>query len=238
MCDDHFHLDEIIPMYDDTLSHRVDGAVYVDGSTCIQYLIQDGRLYEVDRFDIRLISQFKNGGQSSNRLERIVDENRNVFVQKVVESCLHNFYDKDTNCSKISNLVLYGPSRFKEDVATYNKPCLSQYFKYIELITVSDSSHTDKIFEYLEEIIDPIEEHIWMNITEMIELADPKLEFGEDIQVQLANCMLEKVIIDEELYNDEFVSQLNYEPEIIVIRSSKYRTCIQNYGGIIGIKWY
>lgn len=236
-CDSNFHLDDIIPMYDDTLEQRVDGAVYVDGSECVQYLVQNGYFKQIDRFDIRLISQFKNGGQSANRLERLVDENRNVFVQKVVSSCIANFYDKQENHSLVSNLILYGPSRFKDDVLTYKKSKLSKYFKSITLFTTPDSHPTDEIIEYLEQVIDPVEERVMIELQEQIDMADSKLEFGQDIPTLLESCMLERIILVEEMY-DEIVSDLKYEPEIVLIRSDKYRPRLQMYGGVIGIRWY
>jgi peptide subunit release factor 1 (eRF1) len=224
-------------MYDDTLEHRVDGAVYVDGSECVQYLVQDGYFKQCDRFDIRLISQFKNGGQSANRLERLVDENRNVFVQKVVSACIQNFYDKQENRPIVSNLIIYGPSRFKDDVFSYKKSKLSKYFKSIELFTTPDSHPTDEMIGYLEQIIDPVEERVVIELQEQIDTADSRLEFGDSIRSELEGCMLERLLITEDLYED-IVSDLRYEPEIIIIRSDKYRSWLQTYGGMIGVRWY
>jgi peptide subunit release factor 1 (eRF1) len=224
-------------MYDDALEHRVDGAVYVDGSECVQYLVQDGYFKQLDRFDIRLISQFKNGGQSANRLERIVDENRNVFVQKVVSTCIQNFYDKQENRPIIVNLILYGPSRFKDDVISYKKSKLSKYFKNIELFTTPDSNPTDEIIGYLDQIIDPVEEKNVLEIQEQIQLADSRLEFGDGILSQLEECMLERIILIEEMYED-ITSNLRYEPEIVIVHSDKYRSWLQTYGGMIGVRWY
>jgi peptide subunit release factor 1 (eRF1) len=226
-------------MYDTSLEHRVDGVIYADGSECIISLAQDDRMREIERFDIRLISQFKNGGQSANRLERIVDENRNTFIRKVVEHAVRQFYDKKENVSKISNLVIYGPSRFKDDLYAYKKGMLSKYFKTIELIAVSDSKQIDEVFEYLNQVIDPIENSIVSELQEMIDMADSRLEFGQSIPTQLKACMLEKLIIVEENYGELIENaEIGYDPDIIIIRSDKYRSWLQTYGGMIGVRWY
>lgn len=226
-------------MYDDTLEHRIDGAVYVDGSECIMYRVQDDRMREVEKFDIRLISQFKNGGQSSNRLERLVDENRNVFVQRVVDSCIRIFYDKIDNSSLIANLVIYGPSRFKDDVFAYKKGKLSKYFgsNSIELITTANSNQIENVQAYLSQVIDPLEEIIISEFQEMIELGDSRLEFGDDIPIQSEACMLERIIVLEEKY-DEVSADLKYEPDIVIIRSAKYHSWLQSFGSAIGVRWY
>ena len=238
-CDSHFHIDNIVEMYDDTLEHRVDGTIYVDGSKCVISSVQDDRMNVVETFGIRLISQFKNGGQSANRLERIVDENRNTFVQKVVDTAIGTFYDKKENTSLISNLIIYGPSRFKDDVLTYKKGKLGKYFKTIELITSADENDIEEVFTYLNQIIDPIEVETVSEIQELIDLADSKLEFGNTLINELRGCMIAKLVVDEEMY-DEILNQieLNYEPEIIIIRSDKYCAWIQNFGGAIGLRWY
>ena len=226
-------------MYDDTLEHRVDGALYVDGSESVYNLVQDNRMKEVLRFDIRLISQFKNGGQSSNRLERLVDENRNIFVEKVVDNAIKLFFDKDQNISKISNLVIYGPSRFKNDVFSSKKCKLSKYFKNITLITTANCLDLDEVFAYLNQVIDPNEEKTVLELQTMISMADTKLEFGNDVIKQLRSCMLEKLVVTETIYNAIIQeSEITYDLDIIIIRSDKYLQWIENFGGKIGVRWF
>ena len=239
LCDSRFHLEEIIPMYDNSLAHRVDGAVYVDGSKCVMSFIQDNRMKVVDQIDIRLISQFKNGGQSANRLERIVDENRSSFVKKVVEMCIDTFYDKKESSSKISNLIIYGPSRFKNDVDNHDKPKLSKYFESITLFTTQDAYQIDDILEHLSEMVDPKENTEIIKIRELIALADGKIVFGDEIMPNLKACMLEKLVITVDQYAEIIDgTDLPYSPEIIIVRGSLNSTFLEMYGGIIGVKWY
>jgi peptide subunit release factor 1 (eRF1) len=238
-CDSKFHLDNIVPMYDDALEHRIDGAIYVDGSSCIMYRVQDNRVSICEKIDIRLISQFKNGGQSANRLERIVDENRATYVGKVVDVAIKTFYDKQENTQLIANLVVFGPSRFKDDVVSYRKGKLAKYFKSIDTITTSDENQIDEVIDHLNNQVDPIELEVMSEIQELIELADSRLEFGQDTIKRLTReCMLGRIVISERVYDEFIDDDLNYEPDIIILRSANSQDWIEIYGGCIGLRWY
>lgn len=239
-CDSRFYIDEIIDMYDDSLEHRIDGIVYVDGSICQIFFAQDGRAKLIHKIDIRLISQFKNGGQSSNRLERIVDENREMFVEKVVNKTIKTFYDKDHNSTNISNLVIFGPSRFKNDVVNHKKNILSKYFKSVHTLT-SSGAELGQVLEYLDTIIDPEEIKTIDELQEYIDLTDERLVFGDDIHTLILEYTVGRLIIAEYTY-EKFMEKLgvslDYGLEITILRSDRAHDWIEVYGGAIGIKWY
>lgn len=223
-------------MYDDNVNHRIDGLVYSDGSICHLYHAQNNNTRLIHKMDIHLIGKFKNGGQSQNRLARIRDENRDSYVSKVVENIIKIFYDKNENKSNIVNLVLFGPSRFKNDIMNYKKNTLSKYFDYIHLLTTSDIDLKLAI-KYTNSLIDPTEQITIDKIQKLIDLADDKLTFGNDIHVMMAEHMICKIIISENIL-DDFTDNLDYDQDIMVLRSDGAQDWIIRYGGVIGLKWY
>ena len=88
-------------MYDD---HTTDGIVYTDGKTCIYYTLRNNDLKKISTSSIHLQGQFKNGGQSANRLARIRDHTRDQYIGKLAEKSVELFYDKTNNISKITTI--------------------------------------------------------------------------------------------------------------------------------------
>lgn len=243
-------------MYDDRLEHRVDGIVYVDGNLCHMYFVRDNVATICEKFDIRLISQFKTGGQSANRLSRIVDENRNIFIGKVVDVCIDKFYDKGQSIPKISNLVIYGPSKFKEDVAKDKKiekhfnlnPNISEINKAIcrtHILTVGKND-IDTVMAFLQTLSDPSEQRKHEEVMRLVELGGDRLEFGLENNIHLLHSSnLEKIYVSEDIRDE--LRDFDYEStktktktktEIVYFRSVVSKEWISMYGDVIGVRWF
>lgn len=221
-------------MYDEQLEHRIDGAVYVDGAVCMMYVIQDQRATLEYKSDIRLIGQFKNGGQSSNRLQRIREENRQSFITNLVAKTIDLFYDFDNNNSRIANLVLYGPSRFKDDMIAYKKGRLGHHFN-ITIMTASEND-LNPVIDKLNTLDNPDEIIARDEMQSLIDVANPKLVFGDDIKPALEQCSLAKLLISE--HQDISKYEVDYGIEIIVLRSVAAIDWISQYGHAIGVLWF
>ena len=226
-CDVRFHIDDILDMYND---YNDDGIVYIDGKTCSLYKHNNGYYTKVFDSDIRLIGKFKNGGQSQNRLMRIREENRDYFISETIENVIKTFYDKKNSECKVVNLIVYGPGNLKSDII--KSKLLKQYFNNIHELTLNFMDY-DKVSEFINNIDDPSEKIHIDDITQLIDTADDKLVFGDDIWKLIDECQLAKIYIHNTILkiND---MKLKYSPDIIKLSSNK----IMQYGGIIGIKWF
>lgn len=219
-------------MYDEKLEHRIDGAVFVDGSECKMWFVQDRRAKLAYKSDIRLMSQFKNGGQSSNRLQRIREENRQSFISDISAKVLDVFYDHSCGKSRVTNLVLFGPSRFKEEVANHKKQVIAKYIN-IHIATACD---LDPILEMIDGLENPEEANVREEYETLIMTADPKLVFGDQIKSSLENCALAKLVISEDFDISKY--EVDYGLELVTLRTTAAIDWIDQYGGAIGLLWY
>jgi hypothetical protein len=219
------------------------GCCYVDGKEAL-YTVYDGLSFtRLGRIEILLQNQFKNGGFSANRLRRLRENQRSHYLDELAEKMVELFYDKPNNKSKISNLIICGPAEFKIEMS--ENPLVRQFFNNeantncstrMHIITM-ESMDYDKFKEYADQIPDPTETLILDKIKEMIRTDDHKLLFGNEIttglleqSVQTIYCSLERFEQLNQIIKDEGIT----EPEMIRIKSSG----LDQYGGMIGVKWF
>jgi peptide subunit release factor 1 (eRF1) len=97
-CDSKFYIDDIIQMYAE--DHKINGIVYTDGEICVWYTLINNTLKKVTNDSINLQNQFKNGGQSSNRLARNREIQRDQYLTNLAEKTVSLYYDKNSNTSQ------------------------------------------------------------------------------------------------------------------------------------------
>ena len=72
-------------MYED---HEVNGVIYTDGSECIWYQLKGNNFKKMANINIYLQNQFKNGGQSSNRIARNREIQRDQYLLMLAEKTI------------------------------------------------------------------------------------------------------------------------------------------------------
>lgn len=235
-CDSKFYIDDIVNMYTDYVINgeyrNINGVIYSDGKICNYYELENKNLKKISSNTIRLQNQFKKGGQSTNRLSRNRDIQRDHNITSLVEKTIDIFYDKKENKSKVSNLIFCGPAEFKVELSEHK--LINSFFSKIpiHIIKMEDFDYTLLMktvanFDNSKEI-----SHI-SNIKELIALADDKLAFGDEIKEYLKTCQLKIIYVHTENKLLDTVL-INYNVQIIRLSS----TFINDYGGIIGVKFY
>lgn len=228
-CDSKFYLDDIIQMYSD--DHKIDGIVYTNGEICIWYTLIDKDFKNLAKESIKLQNQFKNGGQSSNRLSRNRDIHRDHYVTQLAEKTVSIYYDKQLNNQIVSNIIFCGPAEFKREL--FEHKLIRSYLKNIHLVTMGEMDY-QLILDTISNIGDSDELDIVNQLRLMIQNADDKLVFGEDVYIYINMRMLNVLYIHHEININELGIINDYDFKIVKIKSSM----IKDYGSMIGIKFY
>jgi peptide subunit release factor 1 (eRF1) len=232
-CDSKFYLDDVLEMYKE---HDSYGIIYTDGKICIYYELKDKYFKKINTIDIYLQNQFRNGGQSSNRLSRNRDINRNHYLTELAEDTIEIFYDKNNNISKVKYLIFCGSAQFKKELSEHK--LITGLFTSVYTLNMEELNY-DLILKSINDFDSnsPNEKRIVEKIKFMIEMADDKLVFGiDDILEHIRTCEIKTIYISQNL--DELIrdieSMRTYEFEIIKLKSNM----INDFGGIIGEKFY
>jgi peptide subunit release factor 1 (eRF1) len=214
-------------MYKD---HNIDAVIYTDGNECGWYELKDKDMRKIANKTIHLQNQFKNGGQSSNRLARNRDIQRHQYIQMLAEKTVELFYNKTDNCEKISNILFCGSAEFKRELSEHK--LITSFFTNIHVITMAQLDY-DLIQETLGMIGDPMEKEHVDTITHMIDIADDKLVFGDEMTPMIDECMIETIYVHKDL---EYADMINPQYKINIIKIGL--DMINQYGGMIGVKFY
>ena len=230
-CDSRFYVDDIINMYNDT---DINGVIYTDGNECIWYELKNNNIKKIADKKIYLQNQFKNGGQSSNRIARNRDIQRDQYIQLLAEKSIELFYKKSENIQTVKNIIFCGPAEFKTELA--NNKIISGFLSNIHIITMGDLN-LDLITKFVENISDPQELINIKKINDMINMADNKLVFGTDIIEMINTFQLDILFVHIDMYDsDKFNDYKKYNDKLNIIKIKS--DMINKYGGMIGIKFY
>lgn len=210
--------------------HNVDAVVYTDGNECSWYELKNKDFRKLANKSIYLQNQFKNGGQSSNRLARNREIQRDQYIQMMAEKTVELFYNKTDNCEKISNILFCGPAEFKTELSAHK--LITSFFTNIHVVTMAELNH-EIILETLSKIEDPADRENVDYIKHMIETADDKLVFGDELMPLIETCQIKTLYIHRDLkLADQIIT--HYKLTIIKMGSDM----INQYGGMIGVKFY
>lgn len=212
-------------MYED---HNINGIIYTDGSECIWYQLKGNNFKKISNITIYLQNQFKNGGQSSNRIARNREIQRDQNLQMLAEKTVDLFYDKTENKQNVCNIIFCGPAEFKVELATHK--LINKFFVNVHTVTMGELD-MELIGETIKNIKDPADLKNMEIINDMISMGDDRLVFGKDIIPLIEMYQIKTLFIYSEMKSD---IKPEYKLEIIKIRNND----INKYGGMIGIKFY
>jgi len=228
-CDSKFYLDDILHMYTD--DHKINGVVFTDGEICTWYTLINENLKKIASENIHLQNQFKNGGQSSNRLARNRDIQRDQYLTSLAEKTVSIFYDKQCNKQKVSNIIFCGPAEFKKEL--FDHKLISTCLKNIYVVTMANICY-QTIIDIITKLDDSDEIDILNQIKNMICIVDDKLVFGDDVCEMINMKLINVLYVHHEIDLDSLGIINDYGFKIIKLKSNM----IKDYGSMIGVKFY
>jgi len=244
ICDNVFHLDNILEMYKQENNF---GIILIDGNNLLCYkIIKSGAHVEIISLYNKYVNhqkRQKKGGQSAQRIGRLRNQKENAFIQHTAE-ITKKLYMNNTNYL-INGLVIAGPAEMKDKIKNNN--LFSQYFKnkIIKIITtqnITDNSVLEVYNECIEDFVTDEDKEaigILQKAKEIMLNNDDKLIYNYKKTIKfMTNCMLEYLLIDinldknqkENLYNLNTYGCKIYELYGLNLEGMQLEC--------LGIKWY
>ena len=191
--------------------------------------------------NISLAGRTRRGGQSALRIDRLIEEKRNIYLTELSETMSKVFLTNNNTECIVKDMVIAGPANIKKEL--YNKELVQQFFTgKIKKFVDTDNIHDGTVWEVFDKSLDVFttkeldyERNITNEVKQLMMDADDKLIFGYDEVMKLHNeCMLSKlVVINNEEFFEELARDNSYGCDIV---HCVYN--LQEYGKVIGIKWY
>jgi len=242
VCSNRFSLDTILEMYK---SETVFGIVLISG--------KEARMYEItlsgshkdikllyDR-NISLAGRTRRGGQSALRIDRLIEEKRNIYLTEISETMAKVFLTNNNTDCIVKDMVIAGPANIKKEL--YNKELVQQFFAgKIKKFVNTDNIHDGTVWEVFDKSLDVFttkeldyERNITEEVKQLVLDCDDKLVFGYDEVMALYNDhILSKLII---INNEELFEQVKQNNQCgCEIIHCVYN--LQEYGQVVGIRWY
>lgn len=227
-CDSRFHIDDIQKMYVDLMfDTKTFNIIFTDGKTCSWYKtcdIVDAKFIHLYSYKILLQNQFKKGGQSTNRLARNRDIQRDHYLTEIAEKTLELFSCKN-------NIIICGPAEFKKELSDHK--LIRNNYTNIKVLNMNILNEKMILDEVKTQKIDS-DILIIKKIEEMILLCDDKLIFGCEIPEYIYLKQIETLFLDCNIDPEIYINDVGYEIKIIRLNN----TFLQNYGGVIGVKFH
>lgn len=211
--------------------------VTVGGGTTIQLL---------KRVTIKLQKKQKKGGQSAQRIGRIRQEKRNMYIKQLVDITMVQYF-LNTVC-KVSGFIIAGPGCLKDDYLKHD--VIKQYVSNNVIKTMSIGViHSNSVREVLNAcedflcITDEMKKgyekiSLIKDLMNDIRGDGDKLAIGYDEIVSgLEGFMLETILVPSNISNKAFKHLVRLNTYgCIVIKMPEH--CLEFCGGIVGIKYY
>jgi peptide chain release factor subunit 1 len=242
-CDNKYHLDPILDMYND--ENKI-GVCFISGEQLLIYSVSiTGSHIEpklIKKLNIELPNKQKKGGQSAVRFSRNADIARHQAVIKFTEHIVKAYMtDNNTKCN-ITKLVIGGFGYMPDDVL--DTQLFKQYLsKYLYKKITLNSFDTATVHSLAKELISPIDQDLSkstnLEIKKIIEMTPDMIGFGKNECIELLDTgnvvklFISKSIVDLHV-KDTIAQYLNNELTVIETNSSE----LELYGGWLCIKKY
>lgn len=240
-CDNKFHLDNILDMYN---NENLIGVCLLSGEELRIYKVSiTGSHIEshlIKHINIKLPNKQKKGGQSAIRFGRIADIVRNQYVTKFVENIVNSYMtDNNTKCN-VSKIIIAGFGYMPDDVI--ESSLFQQHFnKYLyKKLTINsiDDLTVIKIIKDLHLVLnEDLSKNVDTEIKLLVENNPDMIGFGKNEclnYMELKNMtklFVNKNCITHEI-KDIFMQHLN----INIIESTSSQ--LELYGGWLCVKKY
>jgi peptide subunit release factor 1 (eRF1) len=211
-CDKKFHTEYITDLFK---QQEIVSYVYIPTSSSEKvkgFIVEGTNIQTKFQLVVDLPTGTRRGGQSSKRLERIMDEKRALLLEKILESIKKSLFSE--------KIIIGGYGGLYKDVA---KEIGTQYVikcKSIdELIKGGNELSNDNDIKEEKEIVGKISKYI--------DLEPDRCLFGIK---EVSNALLEGRV--KTVYAS---FSIDCDVEIVIL---KYTGFLKNYGDIMAITWY
>ena len=247
-CDKKFHIDTIIEMYDDANTTKY-GIILLSGKEYRLYLVE---LFGAQHKEIKLLAcdteslqkKQRKGGQSAPRFERIRQEKYLHYTKKLAEIIVQTYMRNNHTKYIVDHFIVGGCGDVKRNVMETDLFVQHISSRVVQTMTTGEIND-GTIYDVCEmcnssifrDIKDNKFDEIIGEIDELIQNNPDKLAFGQEINAHIDENNLEKLIISDQISNDDI--------EILKNRVSKNCSImrighewISKYGQMVGIKFY
>lgn len=233
-CDNRFHLDNILDMYNESFTNY--GIVLVSGKEYRCYILSicnSCKEFKLIKSDIEnLQKKQKKGGQSAPRISRIRTEKYNRYISKIADVIVETYMKNNHTTCIVEGLILAGPSLEKNDV--FNNELIQQYFANKILCVTETAEINDgtiyyiynKCSDYIASDIDKYEIKICKEVNDLISVASDLLYFGDEVIKGIDEYKIKKVIHFSDLkdgFKENILNNKKYNFEVIEIKNINNR---------------
>ena len=245
ICDSSFHIDSIIPLYDQPKSILY---LTVGNCKCILFSHTGTQIKILTSIEIDLPTSTRRGGQSANRLARIRNEKRHLLLKKIVESLPKGTLPKGSQIKNDQDsfncdIIITGHGSWPDDLSEM----LMEHYSggmgtkqglgalRVNILGTAIISGNDPIHESIQSGQDILSKktnedlkNISIELKELIRQTPDSLAFGlEEVKKFDELKYLSKVYISSDIQKD---NKLTVENLIIL---PGY--IIDMYGGVVGV---
>lgn len=241
-CDNKFHLDQIVEMYDD---ENLIGVCLMSGEELRVYTVSiTGSHIEqklLKHLDIKLPNKQKKGGQSAVRFARNADIARQQYVIKYAE-CIVNTYmtDNNTKCN-VTKIIVAGFGFMPDDVIETQlfQQYLKKYlFKKMTISQFDNLTATKIVKECQVDMSDFLAKQVNSEIQMLINRSDTDLlAFGKFACIEcIENSNISKLYVNVNQIDQNVRDIFVKFPNIKIIETTSSE--LELYGGWLCVKKY
>ena len=234
-CDNRFHLDKLLAFNKQEVGKML--IAYINGKTMnlteiISYTNVFFKTREIDKKSMRLQNNFRKGGQSASRLERIGNSIRKHYISEFEE-----FIVSESRKNNYDLLVLSGPGTLKTELSRTTN--IIKWFEKTGKLKLIAQDKLDLVMInkiYYPALVDLKNTNI-VEFQKLIDLCSEKLLFGRDeILTALTSFTIKKLVILESNVKDKIKQAIDNSNAIVII--VPVSAFLDTYSGMIGQKWY
>lgn len=240
-CDKSFHLEEILPLFEHGEDAKKFAVCVVRGtdSEIFQYLPDVNIFKPLGSVQGSVRNSHGRGGFSQNRFQRLRDGDVHEMVKKIAFLCERTCFTLD-KIPLVQSLILVGPGERKRQVAERLQNSLAIPENFIRLVTSdgTDSKSLEDARAFISDELCPQEYRaIEKEIRNLIETKSDLLIFGPKEGVEYLELQaLQKIYILKTSITSEMDRVLQgTSAEVLCVNICPI---LEQFGGVVGVKWY
>ena len=236
-CDRKFYLDDLLKLYDKTDNYAI---VLVSGKKSEFYLYNRNCTKLLKSISESLPNQFRKGGQSAQRFERIRDEKIGWYIKKVAEIMVQYFTKNGVFLYK--GLVIAGPAEMKDMLR--NQDIFVQYFSkhLLKTLTIGEiyENSMQQVVQLAAEVLNSSsQDYKKLNEIESMISNDKTLDlmvFGRDTVLhQFYSGVLKEIYLSDKYGERDIIDESKGKTNVHVIAAPEFYT---KYGEMVGVRYF
>lgn len=242
-CDNKFHLDNVLDMYNTT---NVIGVCLASGEELLIYKVSiTGSHIEptlCKKIQVKLPNKQKKGGQSAVRFARNADIARNQCVNKFVEQIIAQYMKENNTICNVTKIIIAGYGFMCDDIIQHHlfQQYLSKYlYKKLSINSISDTT----VISIIKDLEITIATDLSKQVDNIIQSLVTDENFYDLLGFGFAECIkymesgnITKLYVRSNHIEQETRDVFMKFPNLEVIESES--TQLELYGGWLCVKKY